>query len=75
MGLSTTDLNWDGRITDVDEGTVDKSAGICGREDETACHNKINKDEGRCGTIRGGGVISGTDKFIVGCGGSSPQWQ
>ena len=55
-----------GRITDVDKGTVGKSASICNSEDETLGSGKVDKDECGCGTFRSEGVISGTGELLVG---------
>ena len=52
---------------------MSKGASIGGGEDETPRHGKIDKDEGGCGTVRGGGVINGTAELLVGYGGSNTK--
>ena len=46
-----------------------KGASICSGEDETQRDGKVDIDEGGIGTVRGGGVINGTDELLAGYGG------
>ena len=44
-------------------------ANTCGGENEILRKVKVDKDEGRCGAVRGWGVIGRTDEFLVGYSG------
>lgn len=46
-----------------------KGANTCGGENEILRKVKVDKDEGRCGAVRGWGVIDRTDEFLVGYSG------
>ena len=63
-----------GRTTDVDKGTVGKGESICGGEGKTQRDGKVDRDEGVCGIVQGGGLINGTGELLVGCGGGSAEF-